>query len=188
MSLPALLASVVDLCRFRRGPDDVPYAPRWLIALLVAGGVLQALFNLHNGATPAMVAAALVGSLATIGVLFLLLRNRGKAERFVQTMTALAAVYLVFGIVTDALALALPLRQLRDELLHHQGQPPALTGANMLILLAVFVLGVWQLCVWIRVLRRALEASLPGAVLVFLLLLLSDMVATGLAAAALGAA
>lgn len=188
MSLRALLASVADLCRFRRGPEDVPYTPYWLVGLLIAGGVLQALFNLHNGATPRMVAAALVGSLAVVGVVYGLLRNRGKAARFVQTMTALAAVYLLFAIVTDALALGLPLRALRDELLKHPGQPPVLTGANMAILFAVFVLGVWQLCVWVRVLRRSLETSLPGAVLVFLLLLLSDWVVTGLVAAALGVA
>jgi hypothetical protein len=186
--LPALLASLIDLCRFRRGPEDVPYAPRVLIALLVAGGALEAAFNLHNGAKPALVAAALVGSAAVVGVVFLLLRRRAKSARFVQTMTALAAVYLAFGIVTDALALTLPLRALREEILQHPGHPPALTGINVLVLMSVFALGVWQLCVWIRILRRSLEVSLAGAVLGFLLLLLVDWVVTGLAAAAVGVA
>jgi hypothetical protein len=186
--LPAVLASLIDLCRFRRGPEDVPYSPRVLVALLIAGGVLEAAFNLHNGAKPALVAAALVGSLAVVGVVFLLLRSRAKAARFVQTMTALAAVYLAFGLVIDALALTLPLRALREEILQHPGRPPVLSGANVLVLLAVFALGVWQLCVWVRVLRRSLEVSLAGAVLGFLLLLLVDWVVTGLVAAAVGVA
>ncbi|TAN08346.1 MAG: hypothetical protein EPN38_02370 [Rhodanobacteraceae bacterium] len=186
--MPHLLTSLIDLCRFRRGPEDVPYAPRALIALLIAAGTLQVAFNLHNGARPGLVAAAVAGSLAVVGGVFVLLRSRDKSARFVQTLTALAAVYLVFGIVTDALALFLPLRALREEILQHPGHPPALTGANVLVLMAVFALGVWQLCVWIRILRRALEVSLAGAVLGFLLLLLVDWVVTGLAAAAIGAA
>ncbi|HEX5961200.1 MAG TPA: hypothetical protein VFY97_08135 [Rhodanobacteraceae bacterium] len=186
--MPAFLASLADLCRFRGGPEDLPYAPRLLVALLVACGVLQALFNLHQGASPALAAAALPGGLAALGMLFLLLRGRGKVERFVQTATSLTAVYLLFGIVTDALALLLPLQAWREQLLAHPEQPPAFTGQQILVLLVIFALGIWQLCIWIRILRRSLDASLAGAILVFLLLLIVDWVVVRLAAAAVGVA
>lgn len=164
----------------------MPYSPWLLVALLVGCGALQASFNLHQGADPALIAAALLAALAVIGVVFLLLRAGRKSERFVQTATGLAAVYLLFGIVTDGLALLLPLKALGEEILAHPEQPPALSGAQILVLLVIFVLGVWQLCVWIRVLRRALDATLAAAVLVFLLLLVVDWIILRLAVAVIG--
>lgn len=188
MSLREFIASLADLCRFRRGPEDMPYSPPLLIALLAGCGVLQVLFNVHQGASSRLVTAALLGGLAVIGVVFLLLRGRGKAERFVQAATALAAVYLLFGIVTDALALLLPLKALREQVLAHPEQPPTLAGMQIAVLLVIFALGVWQLCVWIRILRQSLEVPLAGAVLVFLLLLLVDWIIVRLAIAAFGVA
>ncbi|TAN06926.1 MAG: hypothetical protein EPN36_03145 [Rhodanobacteraceae bacterium] len=186
--MPAFLASLVDLCRFRRGPEDMPYAPPLLIGLLVACCVLQVLFNLHQGANPRLMAAALLAGLAAIGMLFLLLRGRGKSARFVQTLTALAAVYLLFGIVTDGLALALPLKAWREKLLAHPEQLPVIAGNQILIVLVIVALGVWQLCISIHVLRRALDTPLAGAILAFLLLFIVDWIAASLLTAALGLA
>ncbi len=166
----------------------MPYAPWLLVVLLFACGVLQILFNLRQGASPGMLAAALLGGLAALGVIFQLLRGRGKVERFVQTATALAAVYLLFGIVADVLAMWLPLKALTEQILSHPEQPPTLTGTQTLLLLVIFALGIWQLCVWIRILRRALEVSLAGAVLVFLLLLLVDWIVVRLVMAIIGVA
>ena len=164
----------------------MPYAPPLLIGLLVASGVLQVLFNLHQGANPRLIAAALLAGLVAIGVLFLLLRGRGKSARFVQTLTALAAVYLLFGIATDLLGLALPLKAWRAQLLAHPEQLPTIAGSQILIVLAVIALGIWQLCVSIHILRRALDTPLAGAILVFLLLFIVDWVAANLVAAAIG--
>jgi hypothetical protein len=185
--LSGFFASLLDLCRFRRGPEDMPYAPRLLVALLIACGGLQLAFRLHNGVKPVLAVAALAGGLVMLGAIFALVRGRGHPERFVQTATALAGVYLLFGIVANVVALWLPMKTLRAELLAHPGHAPMLSGAEMLLVLAVFALGVWQLCVWIRILRRAMDVSLAGAVLAFLLLVLIDWIVTGVAAVALGA-
>lgn len=166
----------------------MPYAPPFLIGLLVACGVLQVLFNLYQGANPRLVAAALLAGLAVIGMLFLLLRGRGKSARFVQTLTALAAVYLLFGIITDGLALALPLKAWRAQLLAHPQQLPAIAGSQVLVVLVIILLGIWQLCISIHVLRRALDTSGAGAALVFLLLFVVDWFAASLLAAAIGVA
>lgn len=165
----------------------MPYAPRGLIALLVACGALQVSFNLHDGVTPTALPIALAGSLAMLGTLFLLLRAGNKRERFVQTATAMAAVYLVFGIATNGLGLLLPIKKLREHFLAHPEQPPMLSGGEILVFLAIFVLGVWQLCVWIRILRRALETSLPGSILMLLVLVLVGWSVAGIGLAALGA-
>ncbi len=166
----------------------MPYAPRLLAGLLVASGVLQVLFNLRQGATPGMLAAGVLGSAAVLGMVYQLLRGRGKAERFVQAATALSAVYLLFGVVADALAMGLPLKALTEQILAHPEQPPTLSGGQTLLLLVIFLLGTWQLCVWIRILRRSLEVSLAGAVLVFLMLLFVDWIVVRLVMAIIGVA
>jgi hypothetical protein len=186
--LSAFLASLFDLCRFRRGPEDMPYSPRLLVALLAACGVLQVLFNLRQGASPQMLVAGILAGAAALGVIHPLLRGRGKAERFVQTAIALASVYLLFGIVADALAMGLPLKALTEQILAHPEQPPALTAGQTLLLLAIFLLGIWQLCVWVRILRRSLDVSLAGAVLVFLMLLFVDWIVVQLVMAIIGVA
>lgn len=186
--MPGFFAILIDLCRFRRGPEDVPYSPRLLVALLIGCGVLQVLFGWSHHARPAALAAALLGGLAVIGVVFLVLRARDKALRFVQTTTALAAVYLLFGVVMDALAMLLPLDALYEQIITHPGHPPTLTPAQTLVALVVFGLGVWQWCVWIGILRRALEISRAGGVLVFILVVLVDLIVGSVAAAVIGAA
>ena len=78
----------------------MPYSPPLLVALLIGCGALQVGFNVYNGAAPGVAVAVLVGGLGLVGALYLLLRGRGKSLRFVQTMTALAAVYLVWLMIT----------------------------------------------------------------------------------------
>ena len=187
MTLSSLLAVLLGICRFRRGPEDMPYSPSLLIALLVGCAALQVGFNVYNGAAPGVAAALLVGGAAFIGALYLLLRGRGKSLRFVQTTTALAAVYLLFGVVIDALISGLSLAQLSEEILKHPGQPPALTTLQTLVIPGVVALVVWQFCVLVGIVRRALELPVAGAVLVFLLLFLVDWFVASLVASAMGA-
>ena len=186
MTLPAFFAVLLGICRFRRGPEDMPYSPPLLIALLVACGALQVGFNLYNGAAPGVAAAVLVGALGFIGALWLLLRGRGKSLRFVQTMTALAAVYLLFGVIVDALISGLSLAALSEEVLKHPGHPPELTTLQTLVIPGVVALVIWQFCVLVGIVRRALEIPVAGAVLVFLLLFLVDWFVASLVASAMG--
>lgn len=182
MILHEFFASLRDICLFRRGPEDMPYAPRLLIALLIACAVVQLAFDLHNGATTGMAGAALVGGLAVIGMLFLLLRGRGKSERFVQTATAFTAVKLLFDIAVYPLALLLPLKQILARF-----DATDLSGSQTLVMLTVAVLGVWELCVCIGLLRRSLEIPVAGGVLVFLLLFFVNSIVLGIGAGLTGA-
>ncbi len=186
MSWPAFFRNLFGLCRFRRGPEDMPFSPPLLVALLILGGALQAGFNLHGGAKPGVVAAVLVGSLGVVGAIYLLLRGRGKATRFVQAMTALAAVYLLFGVVADVLISSLSLEKLSKQVFEHPDQPPVLTSAQTLLIPAVVALVIWQICVMVSILRRSLEIPLAGAVLVLLLLFMVDLFVANLAANLLG--
>lgn len=171
------LARVRDLCFFRAGPQDLPYSPRAVIALLIVGAVLEAIFDLHQGSGAAVVVAANLGALAALGTLRLLLRWRGKPERFVQTALALLSSGLLFE------ALVLPL------LLYvgHPTDPSAVTGAQLLAALAVFLLLLWQTGISARILRTALQIPLPGAVLALFALGFVDVCAIVLFATAFGA-
>lgn len=182
MILHEFFASLRDICLFRRGPEDMPYAPRLLIALLAACAAVQMAFDLHNGATPGMAVAALVGGLAVVGMLFVLLRGRGKPERFVQMATAFTAVKLLFDIAVYPLALLLPLKQILARF-----DATDLSGGQTLVMLAVAVLGVWELCVWIGLLRRSLDIPVAGGVLVFLLLFFVNSIVLGIGAGLTGA-
>lgn len=188
MTLPEFLTSLRDTCLFRRGPEDMPYSPLLLVALLVACAAMQVGFNLDDGAGPAVVAGSIIGGLAAIGMVWLLLRGRGKPERFVQTTTSLAAVYLLFGLAGNLLALLLPLKALREQLVSHPAHMPALTGTQTLVVLVVAALEIWQLCIWIGTLRRALDFTVAGGVLVFLLLVFVNLLVTAVIASVAGAA
>ena len=186
MSLPSFFAVLSGICRFRRGPEDMPYSPPLLIALVIGCGVLQACFNVYNGAAPGVAVAVLLGGLGLIGALYLLLRGRGKSLRFVQTMTALAAVYLLFGVVVDTLISGLSLAALSKQVLEHPDHPPTLTTLQTLLVPGVVALVIWQFCVFVGIVRRALETSVAGAVLVLLLLFLIDWFVASLVASAMG--
>ncbi|HEX5354137.1 MAG TPA: hypothetical protein VFW60_08665 [Rhodanobacteraceae bacterium] len=186
--MSGFLANLRDTCLFRRGPEDMPYSPPLLVALLVACAAMQVGFNLDDGAKPAVVAGSIIGGLVAIGVVSLLLRGRGKPERFVQTTTSLAAVYLLFGLVNNLLTLLLPLRALRQGLTSHPAHLPPLSGGQTLVVFVVAALEIWQLCVWIGILRRALDMTVAGGVLVFLLLMFVNLVVMALIANVVGAA
>ncbi|HEU0276810.1 MAG TPA: hypothetical protein VFQ95_03175 [Rhodanobacteraceae bacterium] len=181
-------ASLRDICLFRSGPDDLPYAPRVLIALLVAGAAVEALMGSRTGAAAGALAGAVVGGFAAVGMLWLLLRSRGKAERFVQTTTALAAVYLLSGVVRYLLGGLLPLRAWLEGWLARPPRMPEVTGGQALLVCVIAAVEIWQLVVWIRILRRSLEVPVAGSVLILMLLVLVSVIAGALVTGAAGAA
>ncbi|HEY9111915.1 MAG TPA: hypothetical protein VIM92_09100 [Rhodanobacteraceae bacterium] len=188
MILREFLASLRDVCLFRRGPEDMPYSQPLLIALLVACGVLQVAFNLHDGVQPALIAGAILGGLAMVWLVFLLLRGTGKPERFVQTATTLAAVYLLFGLAKNLLTLLLPVKAWQKQMMAEPAHLPVVTGHQAPVMFAIAALVVWQFCVWVGILRRALEIPVAGGVLVFLLLLFVNLIVAALTAGVIGVA
>lgn len=171
------LARVRDLCLFRAGPQDLPYSPRAVIALLVVGAVLEAIFDTRQGSGIAVIVAANLGSLAALGALRTMLRWRGKPERFVQAALALLASGLLFEVVVLPLLLYVG----------HPVNPAAVSGPQLIVAFVVFILLLWQVGISARILRTALEVPLPGAVLALFALGFVDIVATVLFAGALGA-
>jgi hypothetical protein len=174
--LIAFLASFRDLCLFRRGPEDMPYSPWLLIALLAVGAIIEAVFDVRNGTKAVAIVAATVGTLATLGTLMGMLRWRHRPERFVQTAVALVSTGLVFEVI------ALPMA----VLVGHPAAPSDINAGEALLVLVVFVLAIWQICISVNILRRALEIPVAGGVLALLLLGFVDLVVTSMGATVLG--
>jgi hypothetical protein len=65
---------------------------------------------------------------------------------------------------------------------------PEVTGHQAPVMFAIAVLVIWQFCVWVGVLRRALEIPVAGGVLVFLLLVFVNLIVAALIAGLIGMA
>ncbi len=181
----ALLASVRNLCLFRRGPEDMPYSPQLLVGLLIASALFASLFDVQlRGAKVAVVLASVLGTLATLYVLHELLRLRGKAERFVQTALALIATSFLFELIAMPLLLLVPLPAAGTQTL----QPGDVGGAQMLAAFAVFAFAIWQVCISVNILRRAMDSPVAGGVLALLLLACTNFIVAAVAAYLFGLA
>lgn len=170
--MASLISAFRDLCQFRSGPQDLPYAPRLLVGLVLAS-VLVRTVAAQMFAPPDLSPSPLRAALATLFVLALLhtlLTLRRFANRFVQTALAWTGLDLIF------LALSLPL-------LLGMGKPPsspeAMTPAQLVLMWPVLALMIWKLAVQVQVLRQALEVRLAAAILIALLVDLGVSVVFG---------
>lgn len=149
VGMQSLIGLFWDVCLLRRGPQDVPYSPALLGALLVAGVAVDLVF--FSWQAPLANALAFVSASlgAMLTVISLLLGGLGYARRIVQTLTAMGGAGLVFS------ALALPALVLVLLI-------PALRGPLALLML---VLNLWSLVVTAHILRHALSVHLVPAAL-----------------------
>ena len=147
-----LLTCLRDICLFRAGPQDLPFSPALalrlsavLVGLGVLGSVIQGVADDELALRIGLMLAFLVGPP------WLLLRLRGHAPRFVQTLSALAGVGVLYNIVALPLLLALAGR--REAL----GSDPGLA----LVAWVLLALTLWRVLVAGHVWRQALDLR-PG--------------------------
>lgn len=148
MSTPwrALLALVGGLLRLRRGPQDVPYSPTFLLLSLLPYALLgSALASFVIPADRALLYGPAEATLLAV-LVYAALAVRRQQARYVQTLTALALAGIAFNV------LSLPLTALA-------------TPENGLGLLILLLLG-WSFAVSVHILRQALEIPVPASVLV----------------------
>jgi len=147
---PGLPSRVFDLCLLRGGPQDLPYSPRLLVALIVASTAVDAFAGHLIGDVDGALARSLLSTLVVLGLCRLALTVRSLQNRFVQTAIALVACGIAFSLV-----------QLPFVLMAGPVPAPgtALTGAQILAGWATLALLVWQLAVSAHVMRHAIESS-----------------------------
>jgi hypothetical protein len=152
-NLRALFVVVIDIIRFKGGPENLPMSTA-LLACVVAAFAAATAIAAAQVATPAQTAwpaELLCGIVVTLAWYQVSLRNAKKRERFVQTMTALFAVRALF------MPAVLPMAAvMRTDLAATQTTPLPLA-------LATVVLTLWLLAIEVRIIRTAFEWPTGGA-------------------------
>lgn len=157
-ALFALLLAFLQICLLRRRPQDIP-ASRELLYLSLLTYTLASI-GLAAGAQ-SIDAATLAGVAETLvlaALVYALLYFRGLAQRWPQTMTALAGAGTIFSVLSVPLFLAL------------SPGTDALPGRTAIYLL-IIVLLIWNVAVVAHILRHALSTSY-GTGLIFALALI----------------
>lgn len=140
------------MMRLRGGPQDFP-GHWWLTILLVAAYLLQNLITGVQLDDADAAAKSIMAICLQVAVLAGLLQWRGHPERFSQTLSALAAVGIIFGFMTRALLT--------------QSDP----SNQPVLALIYFALFFWSLFVDANIYRHALSLSLSIGVLISTLLM-----------------
>jgi len=162
----ALFNLFLDICLFRKGPQDVPSSWTLLKLTLAAYGISSLMVLLVN-VEPAiaffqiLVDLSLLGGM-TYGVLNLL----GYEMRFVQTLTALAGTGTLLGLIAWPLVIWM-------------AQEAAVEGGMGLSSLLFLLLLGWSIAVMAHVLHHALSTSRPMGLLYTLGYLVVSIVVAG---------
>jgi hypothetical protein len=145
-----MLPTVIDLCRLRGGPQDLPHAPALLAILLGAGTALDLTISHAMNHGDNALARSLLSSGVVLGLCWVALAIRRLPHRYVQTASALLACSLVFSLLQLPIALL-------------AGPPPASAAelSNLQILLGWLTLAlfVWQISVDAHIMRNAMDGS-----------------------------
>lgn len=151
---------VADLCRLRRGPQDLPYSTSLLALLIVAVTVLDVLIGSLLGDAGDAFAHSLLSTVVVLGLAWLELALRGRRERYVQTASALAAGGLAISLAQLPIAWLLEPAPGADA-----ANAAALDPLQMALRWLVLATLVWQVLVNANILRHAIECRFGLALL-----------------------
>jgi hypothetical protein len=157
VSMPQLARMTVDMCRLRRGPQDLPYSPNLLLALIVVGTGLDLFAGAAQGDSgSSALGRSLLSNVIVLGLCWIVLTIRNLRARYVQTATALMACGLLFSLIQTPLTLL-------------AGPAPSasapLTGLQGLVSWIALTLFVWEIGVDAHIMRHAMESSFTFALL-----------------------
>lgn len=151
--MPDFLLILRDIVLLRRGPQDLPFAPRLLGAVILIDVALSALMEnmLGVGVGEGVLLRNAAGTGLGLGVLYLLLYAKQFQARFTQAGLALLLVSVVYTGLLVIVLTVLGLPPAPDT------KPEAVTGVQLVTMLVFIALSLWRLAVDASVLRHALE-------------------------------
>jgi hypothetical protein len=167
ISIPTMgvLAAFFNLCRLRAGPQDLPYSPGLLLAVIIAEFGFSVMANnlLATAEVPPSPWRMLWAIVLTQGALYGVLRAAQKGNRFMQTALAWNAIVLVFDLLT------VPMLALMG---HLPAKPEEATALQLALSWPMLAVIVWVCVALVRVMRQALELRTAAALLLTLAVLL----------------
>ena len=144
--MSALFELFLDICLFRKGPQDVPASMALLKACLLAYGLSGLLVLMIGTSLPVALLQILLDLVLLGGLLYLALILRRHPKRFEQTLSALTGTGTLMGL------LALPLM----SWIAHQGAD----GGGELPSALMLALMVWSIAIMAHILRHAFNTSI----------------------------
>lgn len=162
--LAILFRIFLEVCLFRRGPQDLPASQLLLLLSLAAHLLASWILALPALGPYRSLAAAFTDTLVLVGLTVALLAQQDRSARFGQTTTALAGTgALVSLLATPPVYWLYHLRQAGGDT----------ATLNLLILLLM----IWSIAVTAHIMRHALSTNLAaGAVLAVLYFFVTVMV------------
>lgn len=149
ISLSRLVETVTGLCRFRGGPQDLPYSSGLLIGLLLAAVALDYASGNLLGFDETLLARSLLSISLLLALCWTALSIRGMGNRYVQTATALVSCSMAFSL------LILPLAWFFGS---PEGAEAILTPAQVMVAWLGLGVLIWKIAVDAHIVRQAIDA------------------------------
>ena len=152
-----MLRLLWDLCRFRRGPQDLPFSPSLARALVIADAGAGLLYLQVVKAGDGGIARLAMSLIIALLLPWVLLRSRGLGDRYVQTLTALIGTGVLFTLAY------LPVAWLAADL--PPPEPDAIPSRKQLVV-AWLTLGLvaWKLAINGHIWRHAMNWPLAAGI------------------------
>jgi hypothetical protein len=141
----------LDICLFRKGPQDVPASPVLLKLSLITYALSGLLVMWVNTKLSTALLQTLLDLVLLIGMTYGVLQRQGFGARFGQTMTALLGTGTLLGLTALPVVIWI-------------GETAAEDGMTLPSLLFLLLLG-WSMAVMAHVLQHALSTSRAIAML-----------------------
>jgi len=155
-----------DICRLRRGPQDLPYSPQLLLIVCAFGLGLQLAIARVLGVEQDTLGAGVLSLAFNLGALYLLLSLRGMRNRFIQAALALLCCALLFTLLSLPIALLAGDRPLNPE---------QISPLQLLLGLVSLPLLIWKLMVDAHILRHSLDVPFLAGIVIALLWLIAEL-------------
>lgn len=169
--MAALVQTLMGICLFQKGPQDVPYAPQTLIAAIALSAVVTFVGATNLPETGAVGLKVGVATAFSLAFLYAVLALRGLQARFVQSATALFGTDVLIGL--PIVALTFPIAAQGPE------QAPAASAG-------ILLLWGWHLAIIGHVFRHMLDIRLGWGLLLALAYALLSFQVVELAGGAAG--
>jgi hypothetical protein len=143
------------------GPEDVPYSPRLLRQVIMLNAISGIMVLISRVEVNFAVMNMALDLALLLGFTYVLLRALNKLPRFVQTLTALCGVGIIYHLLTWPLLVQMGVEDSSDIV-------RAMASLLMLFLIS------WQVLVIAHIFRRAIDSGMTSAIaLSFALFLIS---------------
>ncbi len=160
----SLLSVFIEICRFRAGPQDIPYS-RLLLVLTIAAYFLIGLATSPLEQAIPKTISSMADTTMLMGFTLAGLWVRNLPRRGTQTLTALAGTGVVFGLVSLILFLAFPGLRISE---------PSIFSSILILALVI-----WNIAVMGHILKSSLEMPLWAGIGIAVLYVYTSLRVTG---------